>query len=127
VDCAEEQRFALCLVIDERALKSIIAPEDSVGFVGAVDGRFDPVMKYDSPYYRGFMRVKISSLWEMYLNLDFDQMCDICPDVPDGWIPVYAGGDRLAHDESGQIERNFSRRRMAGLLSGVSGRGRGSR
>ncbi|KAJ5792457.1 uncharacterized protein N7503_008435 [Penicillium pulvis] len=45
VECGGEQRLALCLVIDERALKSIIAPEDSVGFVGTVDGRYDSLTK----------------------------------------------------------------------------------
>ena len=123
VGCAEEQRFALCLVIDERSLKSMTATglDDSVGFVGAVDGRFNPTKSYEWPRYRGFMRVKIRSLWDMYLNLHFDHMHEICPHVPDGWIPVYASGERVGHDESGQIERDFSQERPAGLR----GRGRG--
>ncbi|KAJ5928254.1 hypothetical protein N7466_007210 [Penicillium verhagenii] len=119
-----DQRYALCLVIDEKALKSITAPGDEVGWVGAVDARFDPAIKYDWPGYCGFMRVKVRSLWDIYLNLHFDQMWNLCPEVPEGWIPVYDGGSRVGQDESGEIERDISQQRPAGVKPAL-GRGRG--
>lgn len=38
----DTQRYALCLIIHERALKSIVALGKRGGFVEAVDGRFEP-------------------------------------------------------------------------------------
>ncbi|KAJ5930941.1 hypothetical protein N7466_006434 [Penicillium verhagenii] len=119
-----EQRYALCFVIDEKALKSITAPGHRVGWVGAVDGRFDPATKYEWPDYRGFMRVKVRSLWELYLDLEGKHMWEVCPAPPEGWIPVYASGERVGQDESGEVERDFSQQRPAGVRP-AQGRGRG--
>ncbi|KAJ5726587.1 uncharacterized protein N7483_007944 [Penicillium malachiteum] len=61
-DCSEEPRFAACLSIDEVSLQSIVAADDSSGFVGVVDGRYQPGKKYDWPSYHGYMRAEIRAL-----------------------------------------------------------------
>ncbi|KAJ5214056.1 hypothetical protein N7449_001225 [Penicillium cf. viridicatum] len=51
-------------------------------------------------------------------------MCELCPKAPDGWIPVYDGGDGMAQDQDGNfIPKNFGRRRPAGLAQQERGRG----
>ncbi|KAJ5316722.1 hypothetical protein N7508_001230 [Penicillium antarcticum] len=121
----EDSRFAVCLIIDERSLKSIVATEDPHGgFVGVVDGRYTPEKRYDSPSYRGYMRVLVWALWPLYLNLQFDHMCELCPNAPDGWIPVYDESDGTAQDEDGNfIPRDFGRKRPEGLAQRRRGRG----
>jgi hypothetical protein len=82
----EESRFAVCLMIDERSLNSIVATDDPHGgFVGVVDGRYDPEKRYDSPSYRGYMRGLVWALWPLYLNLQFDRMFEIFSECP-RWV-----------------------------------------
>ncbi|CDM32153.1 hypothetical protein DTO013E5_3632 [Penicillium roqueforti] len=121
----EESRFAVRLVIDERSLNSLVATDDpDDGFVGVVDGRYDPGKRYDSPSDCGYMRVLVWALWPLYLNLQFDHMCELCPNAPDGWIPVYDEGDGTAQDEDGNfIPREFFRKRPEGLTQRRRGRG----
>ena len=120
-DYSEESRFASCLVVDERSLKSI-AKEDRNGFVGVVDGRYNPEERYDNPSYRGFMRVQIKALWDLYVNYDWEPMSTLCPKHPDGWIPVYNGCYGTVQDEDGnEYPENYAQRRPKGL----AGRGRG--
>ncbi|KAJ5918361.1 hypothetical protein N7454_010736 [Penicillium verhagenii] len=80
----------------------------NIGWVGAVDGRFDPATKYEWPNYYGFMRVKVKSLWELYLDLEGKYIWEVYPAPLKGWIPVYASGERVGQDESGEVERDFS-------------------
>ncbi|KAJ5415787.1 hypothetical protein N7465_004482 [Penicillium sp. CMV-2018d] len=120
-DYSEESRFASCLVVDERSLKSI-AKDDRNGFVGVVDGRYNPEERYDNPSYRGFMRVQIKALWDLYVNYDWEPMSTLCPKHPDGWIPVYNGCYGTVQDEDGnEYPENYAQRRPKGL----AGRGRG--
>ncbi|CDM37042.1 unnamed protein product [Penicillium roqueforti FM164] len=121
----DDSRFAVCLMIDERSLNSLVKTDDPHGgFVGVVDGRYDTAKRYDSPLYRGFMRSLVCALWPLYLNLQFDQMEQLCPKVPDGWIPVYDEGDGTAQDQDGNfIPKNFGRRRP--VRSAQQGCGRG--
>lgn len=126
-------RFGGCLVIDERSLKSIVATLDPdsrresgdsgpLGFVGLVDGRYKPEIKYDKPSYKGFMRVEIDTLWYLYVNLDMVPTDEVCPGVRDGLIPVYDGGDGKAHDEDGNEHPRY-RSRPPGSAEGRGGRG----
>ncbi|KAJ6010425.1 hypothetical protein N7451_001837 [Penicillium sp. IBT 35674x] len=46
----EQPRFVVCLMVDERSLKSIIAKDDHSGFVGVVDGWYHPEKQYDWPF-----------------------------------------------------------------------------
>lgn len=113
--CGGCGRFGGCLVIDERSLKSIVATDGSIGFVGMVDGQYNATKKHDMPY-NGFMRVQINVLWWLYLNLDMLHMEELCPVVPNGLIPVYDGGDGKAQDEDGNIDlRKFAQERPSGL------------
>jgi hypothetical protein len=111
-------------MIDERSLNSIVATDDPHGgFVGVVDGRYDPEKRYDSPSCRGYMRVLVWALWPLYLNLQFDHMCGLCPNAPDGWIPVYDEGDGTAQDEDGNfIPRDFGRKSPEGIAQRRRGR-----
>ncbi|KAB8239084.1 uncharacterized protein BDW43DRAFT_305969 [Aspergillus alliaceus] len=90
-----------CMVTDERSLKSIIAcpkPDSKDrftrldGFVGMVDGRYNPEGK-DSPRYLGLMRVGIGFLWWLYISFGSRTMEELCPSVPPVFIPVYDGGN----------------------------------
>ncbi|KAJ5658276.1 uncharacterized protein N7484_001925 [Penicillium longicatenatum] len=90
--CGEQPRFVVCLMIDERSLKSIVAKDDYSGFVGVVDGWYLPGIKYDWPSYRGYMRAEVAALWPLYQNLDFNHMDDVFLSVADGFIPVYDAG-----------------------------------
>lgn len=120
-DYSEESRFASCLVVDERSLKSI-AEDDRNGFVGVVDGRYNPEERYDNPSYLGFMRVQIKALWDLYVNYGWEPMSTLCPKHPDGWIPVYNGCYGTVQDEDGnEYPENYAQRRPKGL----AGRGRG--
>ncbi|KAJ5522028.1 hypothetical protein N7527_006143 [Penicillium freii] len=120
-DYSEESHFASCLVVDERSLKSI-AKDDRNGFVGVVDGRYNPEERYDNPSYRGFMRVQIKALWDLYVNYDWEPMSTLCPKHPDGWIPVYNGCYGTVQDEDGNdYPENYAQHRPEGL----AGRGRG--
>ncbi|KAJ5317721.1 hypothetical protein N7508_002229 [Penicillium antarcticum] len=120
-DCSEKSRFASCLVIDERSLKSIAKGERN-GFVGVVDARYNPEERYDKASYRGFMRVQIKALWELYINYDWDTMSALCPNYSDGWIPVYNGCYGTVQDEDGnEYPENYALKRPQAL----AGRGRG--
>ncbi|CAG8005795.1 unnamed protein product [Penicillium olsonii] len=66
--CPDIPRLACCLVIDEKSLRSIIKDERR-GFLGVIDGWYNPEERYDSASYRGFMRVQLIGLWSLYLNL----------------------------------------------------------
>lgn len=120
-----DSRFALCLMIDEKSLKSLVKTNDPHGgFVGIVDGRYSPTKRYDSPSYRGYMRSLVTALWPLYLNLQFDHMCELCPTASDGLIPVYDEGDGMAQDQDGHFFlEDFGQRRRA--RSTQQGRGRG--
>ncbi|PKX98460.1 uncharacterized protein P174DRAFT_381972 [Aspergillus novofumigatus IBT 16806] len=102
-------RFEGCLIIDERSLKSIIASPMTAqrhgkpyGFVGMIDGRYHPETRYGLQY-TGFMRVEIPRLWHLYAELTSKCMCELCPSVPEGLLPVYDGGTGKAHDEEGNV------------------------
>ncbi|KAE8375217.1 hypothetical protein BDV26DRAFT_268287 [Aspergillus bertholletiae] len=106
------------MVIDERSLKSIIAcPEPGSkdrfmppdGFVGMVDRWYNPERKDSNSRYSGFMRVRIRSLWWLYINLSRQVMEELCPSVPLEFVPFYDGGYGEAHDEEG-IRHNLPRR-----------------
>ncbi|KAK6829071.1 hypothetical protein RU639_003706 [Aspergillus parasiticus] len=120
-------RFQACMVIDDRSLKSIIAcpepySEDRFtrpdGFIGMVDGQYNPERK-DNPRYSGFMRVKIGFLWWLYMNLRRHEMEELCPNIPPEFIPVYDGGSGEAQDEEGNTH-DFPTR-PAGLASRARG------
>lgn len=100
VEFCDEPRFASCLVIDEKSLKSIIKDEQN-GFLEVVDPRYSPEERYDNASYRGFMRVQIKALWYLYMQYDWDPMSALCPNSPDGWIPVYDGCYGTVQDEDG--------------------------
>ncbi|CAG8930831.1 unnamed protein product [Penicillium salamii] len=121
-ECSDIPRLASCLLIDEKSLKSIVEDE-KYGFLGVIDGWYNPEEKYDVASYRGFMRVQLIGLWSLYLDFNRDPMCMgmVCPDFPDGWIPVYDGGYGTIQDEDG----NEYVQRLEG--SAERGRGRGTR
>ncbi|KAJ5961920.1 hypothetical protein N7501_006861 [Penicillium viridicatum] len=103
------------LPFDERSLISI-ARDDRNGFVGVVDGRYNPEERYDNPSYCGFMRVQIKALWDLYVNYDWEPMSTLCPKHPDGWIPVYNGCYGTVQDEDGnEYPENYAQHRPKGL------------
>ncbi|KAJ5333626.1 hypothetical protein MYU51_011499 [Penicillium brevicompactum] len=116
-----QSRFASCLVIDEKSLKSIIADGgEKYGFLGAIDPQYNPEEGYDYASYRGYMRVQVKALGDLYMQLDWNFMCVLCPDYPDGWIPVYDGGYGTVQDEDGN-EYPYAWK----TPGGSEGRGRG--
>ncbi|CAG8011762.1 unnamed protein product [Penicillium salamii] len=117
--CPDIPRLAACLVVDEKSLNSIVKDEQ-LGFLGVIDGWYNPEEKYDFASYRGFMRVQLIALWNLYLDFDRNPMWMLCPDYPDGWIPVYPlGVGGTVQDEDGN---EYVRRREG---SAERGRGRG--
>lgn len=101
-------RYTVCLIIDEKCLKSIMAavePEDQdtggprMGVVTMVDPTYNPNDNYDNAGYRGFMRVEINELWWVTFQLSAFLISEICPRIARGKIPVYNGHYGFADDE----------------------------
>ncbi|KAJ5897088.1 uncharacterized protein N7473_006487 [Penicillium subrubescens] len=83
-------RSTVCLVINDACLQSIRntfdEPENNrgswapTGFVGAIDPDYTEGQSYDNMEYRGFMRVQITSLYELVAGqLGYFSMHEVCP------------------------------------------------
>ncbi|KAJ5901082.1 hypothetical protein N7504_007075 [Penicillium tannophilum] len=109
-------RFTACLVIDEKCLQSIMRAFDNpldqrgiskvgmrsrMGFVGMIDPTYMEGNSYCVNLYRRFMRVPISSLYELAARqLICFSMDEICPSVSGpGKVPVYNGSGGYEDDE----------------------------
>ncbi|KAJ5549523.1 hypothetical protein N7513_006757 [Penicillium frequentans] len=104
-----EARSTACLFIDEACLQSIRntfdEPENNrgswapQGFVGVIDPHYMEGQSYCNMQYRGFMRVEIDSLYELFARqLNCFSMHEVCPlmymrprVIDPTKIPLYTG------------------------------------
>lgn len=113
-------RYNMCLMVDEKALLSLVRSVepgvkefgDPPGYCILTDPEYDGG-SYCNPGYRGFMRVEVCCLWDLYYMIGTYSLVDeLCPHIREGQIPFYDGSYGASVNEDGEVIERHPRRRF---------------
>lgn len=103
---SELSRFNMCLMVDEKALSSLVAsvaPGQQRGYCIMVDPYYHDGELYESRGYKGFMFVELGSFWWLFMCVGAIEINTLIPDTRIGEIPIYDGGYGKGINEDGKV------------------------